>query len=208
MSGTNETRVVDPETGGAKGRKDERFDLFPFDALEEVALVYGFGAKKYDDNNWLKGYAWRLSLGALLRHVARWACGEDNDQETGLSHMAHAAWHCLTLITFAKRKLGKDDRAPSFVRPREIRGSTASAGAHKFRVGDLVNVNSPMSTLHGRNGQVSRISALAHPDWPEEEKPLYEVIFGSGTFRFSEHELEPYNNLADYDCGEKPSGAV
>lgn len=205
MSGTNETRVVDPETGGAKGRKDERFDLFPFDALEEVALVYGFGAKKYDDNNWLKGYAWRLSLGALLRHVARWACGEDNDQETGLSHMAHAAWHCLTLITFAKRKLGKDDRAPSFVRPFRIRAEEAPAPplpASKFHVGDLVKVNSPMSTFHGRNGQITLVKLASHPYWPEEEKKLLCAVIltgGSGTaLYFSEHELEPY----------KPSGAV
>ena len=106
-----ETRIVDPKTGGEKGRKDERFDLFPFDALEELARVYGVGARKYADDNWLKGYAWRLSSGAMLRHIAKWCMGEDRDAETGCLHLAHAAWHCLTLVTFELRHLGTDDRA-------------------------------------------------------------------------------------------------
>jgi hypothetical protein len=90
-----EERITDLVTGGQKGRKDERYDLFPFDDLDEVAGVYAFGARKYADDNWLKGYSWRLSLGALLRHVARWACGEDRDPETGCLHLAHAASHSL-----------------------------------------------------------------------------------------------------------------
>ncbi len=116
---TTEVRIVDPKTGGEKGQKAERFDLLPYDALEEVARVYGIGARKYADDNWLKGYAWRLSLGALMRHVARFMLGEDRDPETGCLHLAHAAWHCLTVITFFMRGLGTDDRAPAPT-PRDV----------------------------------------------------------------------------------------
>jgi len=108
----SEERITDPKTGGQKGRKEERWDLFPFDALDEVARVYAFGARKYSDDNWLKGYSWRLSVGGLLRHISRFMCGEDRDPETGCLHLAHAAWHCLTLITFFMRGLGTDDRRP------------------------------------------------------------------------------------------------
>ena len=108
----SEVRITDPDTGAQKGQKLERFDLIPFDALEELARVYGVGAKKYDDDNWIGGYRWRLSLGALLRHVSRFMLGEDRDPETGCHHLAHAAWHCLTVMTFAMRKLGTDDRRP------------------------------------------------------------------------------------------------
>jgi hypothetical protein len=108
---STEVRIKDPTTGGEKGQKDERFDLIPFDALEEVARVYGVGARKYSADNWLKGYRWRLSAGAMLRHVARFMVGEDRDPETGCLHLAHAAWHCLTLMTFGMRGLGTDDRA-------------------------------------------------------------------------------------------------
>lgn len=108
---SNEIRIVDPKTGGAKGQKDERFDLMPFEALEELARVYGIGARKYDDDNWRRGYRYRLSAGALMRHVSRWMQREDRDPETGCHHLAHAAWHCLTLITFQMLGLGTDDRA-------------------------------------------------------------------------------------------------
>lgn len=106
---STEVRIVDPKTGGAKGQKDERYDLLPWDALREVSLVYGMGAKKYDDDNWRKGYSWRLSLGAMFRHITAWALGESYDEESGLHHMAHACWHGLTLMTFEQRKLGTDD---------------------------------------------------------------------------------------------------
>ena len=108
-----EVRLTDPVTGGQKGVKEERYDLLPFDALDEVTRVYAAGARKYADDNWLKGYSWRLSLGALLRHISKFMCGEDFDPETGCHHMAHAAWHCLTILTFYLRDLGTDDRKPS-----------------------------------------------------------------------------------------------
>lgn len=107
---SKEVVVIDETTGGRKAQKVERYDLLPFEGLDEIARVYGRGAEKYEPNNWRKGYRYSLSYGALLRHVSRWAQGEDRDQETGLHHLAHAAWHCLTLITFQARGLGSDDR--------------------------------------------------------------------------------------------------
>jgi hypothetical protein len=104
-----EVRVKDEATGGEKGQKLERYDLLPWDALDEVARVFGLGARKYADRNWEKGYNWGLSLGALVRHVARWASGETFDHETGCHHLAHAAFHCLALVTFENRGLGTND---------------------------------------------------------------------------------------------------
>lgn len=112
-----EVRIVDPLTGGAKGVKSERFDLLPWEALEEVARVYAFGAEKYADHNWARGYRWSLSLGALLRHVARWASGESRDPESGLHHLAHAMFHCLTLITYQTHNRGTDDRLVRELQP-------------------------------------------------------------------------------------------
>lgn len=105
-----EVRVTDPRTGGQKGQKPARFDLIPPYPLWQLALVYGVGAKKYDDDNWLKGYSWRLSIGALLRHIWKFIMGESLDPESGLSHLAHAIWHCVTLMEFDRLDLGTDDR--------------------------------------------------------------------------------------------------
>jgi hypothetical protein len=101
---------ITSETGGQKGRKPERMDLIPPECLEELSKVYGFGASKYDDHNYLKGYAWSLSYGAMLRHINAFADGFYTDDESGLPHLAHAAWHCFTLMMFDTHELGTDDR--------------------------------------------------------------------------------------------------
>lgn len=110
MTGTNETRVVNEATGGAKGSKDERYDLLPFTALDEVARLYAAGAKKYDSHNWRKGYAWSLSFASMIRHAKAFWEGEDIDPETGTHHCAAVAFHALALITFSAEHPELDDR--------------------------------------------------------------------------------------------------
>lgn len=97
-------------TGGQKGTKDERFDLIPAGALTTLARHYGIGARKYDDNQWRKGYEWSKSYAALQRHLNLWAGGQDIDEETGSPHLAAGAWHCFTLLTFADEHPDFDDR--------------------------------------------------------------------------------------------------
>jgi hypothetical protein len=111
----SERRMTDPETGGQKGVKIERFDLIPAEAHRQLALVYGAGAAKYDEDNWRKGYPWRWSLGALERHLNAWKRGEDFDAELSeragqpVSHLAAVMWHAATLLTFQHEGLGTDD---------------------------------------------------------------------------------------------------
>lgn len=111
-SDTPERIVVDSATGGAKGTKLARFDLLPYDALTIVAEHYGKGAEKYDERNWERGYNWGLSYAALMRHLAAWWQGEENDPELGNTHLAAAAFHVLTLIAFQQRAIGTDSRTP------------------------------------------------------------------------------------------------
>jgi len=108
-----ETRVVDPVTGGAKGKKPEELGFIDPLSLEYLARVASYGAAKYEDPfNYLKGYSWSLSYNAMHRHArAHWA-GELIDPESGLPHMAHAAWHALAQVSFQLRGVGTDDRPP------------------------------------------------------------------------------------------------
>src|SRR3990172_3998267 len=105
-----ETRVVDPSTGGEKGLKPERFSLLPFSSLDEILHAYHFGASKYADHNWRKGYKWSLSFDAAMRHLTAWWEREEADPESGLSHLAHAGWHILCLLWFQANGKGTDDR--------------------------------------------------------------------------------------------------
>lgn len=88
------------ETGGEKGVKPEAWALLPSEALEEIARVYAFGADKYAAHNWRKGYEWSKSFSALCRHIFAFWRGEDLDPESGLSHLGHAGFHILGLLTF------------------------------------------------------------------------------------------------------------
>lgn len=107
-----EVRVTDATTGGQKGSKLTQLGALDPVALIEVAKVAGMGAAKYAPFNYLKGYSWALSFNALQRHAMMFWAGEDIDEESGLPHMAHAAWHALALISFFDRDLGTDDRPP------------------------------------------------------------------------------------------------
>lgn len=105
-----EVRITDPKTGGQKGMKPERLDLIPRHGLEVLSRVYGYGAAKYADHNWRKGYKWSLSYAAMQRHLIAFWDGEDNDKESGLPHLGHAAFHCFALMGFMDFYKTGDDR--------------------------------------------------------------------------------------------------
>ena len=87
-----------------------RFDLLPADALKELVSIYTYGAKKYADRNWEKGLDWSRPFAALQRHLWAYWGGENIDPESGLPHLAHAAWGCLALLEYARIHPGGDDR--------------------------------------------------------------------------------------------------
>lgn len=109
-----EVRVVDPQTGGAKGSKPARFDMIPPDVWWELAEHYGKGEAKYPGDesgaNWQKGYTYDLSIAALERHFQAWRRGEDVDPETGSSHLIAVIWHAIALRWFQLHGRGRDGR--------------------------------------------------------------------------------------------------
>ncbi len=110
MSGTNEVRIVNEQTGGMKGSKDEAFSLLPWEQLAEVARLYHFGSLKYSRSNWQKGYDWHLSYDSLMRHAAAWWEGDFDDDETGCDHMTSVVFHALALMFFRRYHPDLDDR--------------------------------------------------------------------------------------------------
>ena len=105
-----EERITDPKTGGQKGKKQAQLGSLDPRSLMLVAEVAGFGGKKYERLNFMRGYAWSLSYDALQRHLHAFWDGEEIDSESGLPHLAHACWHSLALLSFSQRNLGTDDR--------------------------------------------------------------------------------------------------
>jgi len=104
----------------AEGNKNDagkpRLDLVPPEAMFALGRVLEFGARKYDDRNWEKGFAWGRAIAALLRHLFAWIGGQDTDPETGFCHLDHVLCNAMFLVTFWYRKVGTDDR-PKPVKP-------------------------------------------------------------------------------------------
>lgn len=97
---------------GIKHDQDKlRFDLIPAKAMQSVAQVYTFGAKKYNDRNWEKGLSFSRLLGAAHRHINSFEAGEIVDSESGCHHLASAVFCLLAIIEFQHRNQNHlDDR--------------------------------------------------------------------------------------------------
>lgn len=82
------------------------WDLLPMREVEEIVRVLTYGRDKYSADNWRDvpdGY--RRYYAAAMRHIAAWHNryeeGYDSlDDESGLSHLAHAAANLLFLMWF------------------------------------------------------------------------------------------------------------
>lgn len=102
------------KTKKAEGIKHDqhkiRWDLVPYDAVNEIAKVLTFGASKYEARNWEKGMDWSRAFGALQRHLTRWFHGQDKDKETRLTHLSNAGCCLFFLLSWELRQVGKDDR--------------------------------------------------------------------------------------------------
>lgn len=73
-------------------------------ALETVATVTTFGAQKYSPSGWLAvPEAERRYTDALCRHLLADLRGEATDGESGLPHLAHAAWNVLAMLELRLR---------------------------------------------------------------------------------------------------------
>lgn len=102
---------VNQASGGIKHDAEKiRVELLPTEAVEEIAKVMTFGAKKYADHNWAKGISWSRLLGAAMRHLFAFSRGENKDPESGLSHLAHLGCCVLFLIWHEKHRPDLDDR--------------------------------------------------------------------------------------------------
>lgn len=87
-----------------------RYDLIPVEPLRQVAEVYTMGAAKYAPRQWEGGMDWGRVYSAAQRHMSLFWSGQDLDEESGLPHLAHAAWNLLALLEYAETHPDLDDR--------------------------------------------------------------------------------------------------
>lgn len=85
-----------------------QLDLIPYNALEAVAEVREFGKNKYGDAwQWQGEVDPKYFATAGLRHIYKALQVEDNDDESGLLHLAHAA---TTLLMALENKIIQNNK--------------------------------------------------------------------------------------------------
>lgn len=87
----------------------------PFDELDPVFLeemfkVLQFGQKKYGRMNWMKGAPATQYFGCMMRHLLQWYKGEEQDSESGISHLSHVACNIMMCMYNIRTKKELDDR--------------------------------------------------------------------------------------------------
>lgn len=100
-------------SGGIKYDQGKaRISLLPGRAIEQVMKVGEMGAAKYGDHNYRLGMPVTKFLNAAFRHAfVEWLFkGVDNDPESGLPHLAHAAWNMLAALEQMLTMPEHDDR--------------------------------------------------------------------------------------------------
>lgn len=98
----------------AKPTLKARMSLLEQEFLMEMAKVGDFGTQKYAEEDWRNNEAVTVKkrLDSLMRHIAKFASSSepDNDSDTNLSHLCHAAYNCMMIWWIEKNKKERDDR--------------------------------------------------------------------------------------------------
>lgn len=86
----------------AFGVKKPSAQFIPPVAIVEESVVMALGAKKYGAFNWQDDPVDATTYySAAIRHLLQWFSGEDNDPESGSSHLAHVR-ACMAILIDAQ----------------------------------------------------------------------------------------------------------
>lgn len=116
--GMGAEKITTADGGGLRFNVDKNLmDLLPPEWEWALADVTTQGSKKYDVRNWERGMKWSIMIGAMKRHLAKFACGERYDGDkldveagtTGCHHLAMVAWNALALMSYDLRGIGEND---------------------------------------------------------------------------------------------------
>lgn len=114
------------------GNKPDMYLLPPLSTLE-VGKVLSYGAIKYSPDNWRRlDKLQERYTSAALRHLLADMAGEEEDEETDLSHLAHAI--CCLMFKLEDKLIAKSEKEGLRESKRdEHRESDIPAGPRYFR---------------------------------------------------------------------------
>jgi hypothetical protein len=110
MASSKRGKIVGKKFDAAK----LRWDLVPWRAMKEIVKVLMHGAKIYGEHNWKQvDQAPRRYWAASMRHAIEHWLGQEKDEDTALSPLAHQAVDILFLLEAKLAEKKKRVRGPS-----------------------------------------------------------------------------------------------
>jgi len=113
-------KVRTASSGAVRDNADDKplMELLPLDLLMRVSAWYTLGAKKYGDNNWLKGQPQSWCVGSILRHLTKYCMGMRDED-----HLSAIVFNALSIMNVDEHF--KDDPELYNANPREdVKGNT------------------------------------------------------------------------------------
>lgn len=158
-------------------------DLLPTAAKKAIAEVFDFGAEKYARHNWRNGFEYSRLIRAALGHIEDFNDGEDNDRESGKSHLAHAGCCILMLLESVIKGYGTDNR---------------------YKAVQVVNVPNIFTPIGTATAQVS--ITVPSPDTDTFKSPLdiNGTIFKTDTTKILQNDIKKVSNqMSELDKSAK-----
>jgi hypothetical protein len=104
---------------GEAGKAKAPLALLPPEAMQQAAWAHALGARKYGPWNWRENRVQATTyIAAMMRHLAAYLDGEDNDAETSeaagqpVSHLANVIASANILLDAKAHGTLEDDRPP------------------------------------------------------------------------------------------------
>jgi hypothetical protein len=125
------------------GSKKPAIGYVPCAPLFELGAALQSGALKYGAHNWRAiGVRSSVYYNAAMRHIMSWWEGEDSDQESGMSHLMHAAACIFILRDSALKENLTDDRPLQSVHPYQHIKDTV-----EYMLDNCTNPKSPYTQI-------------------------------------------------------------
>lgn len=107
---TSSARSQDKNLGLKYDSEKPPLAYIPKAALWAEGEAFKYGAKKYDSWNYKNGLALSRSLSAALRHILQFLDGENDDRESGVSHLGCARANLGMALDTLENHPEMDDR--------------------------------------------------------------------------------------------------
>lgn len=122
-----------------EGKPD--LSLIPSVAEEAMARAMMYGTNKYGRYNYCNGHEAGKLIASAKRHLSAWYNGEENDKESGVSHLGHAMCNIAMLLRQIELGTMKDDRyIPEKAEPTKVYMVDEKRGATEYHYYDHESV--------------------------------------------------------------------